>query len=433
MPLQLRRQLLGDRYGDYNFLADPTASAPLVYPFSELPARKTVRDDRWFQPSSGLATFVFDIAATHPRILRLSSSGPANVSHLLPQSGLPIIARFSRINSLPDTDGSRYILANPDTIVASQTVSWLTGNFVQLSASNPGTRWRVGLETPHTGGTIHCSEVKCWEFLDLDPYLSDALAFDRSTEVFTAPMGRFFTGRGAWLKEKSLQINLLIPRSETTVLAQLQSLLTPDPRHPLELFVDDFLWKIAPQSVHITPQGGLLLAVTLTCQLLSDSGIYQDRYRHLYGFWTSLPMTGTITTEQSTVHLPAEVRISLPANHGASYLRIICQPADRMMTVTLSPTGPGDVVIFRENGLVFRYDPTFQGQPGSWTDITAQLKLKDAAGNEITNGPPLLHPTTNRVTVDLLDSSFNRLPSLPSGYGLLTVAWNERKAELTVA
>ncbi len=434
MPVHLRRQLLGDAYGDYNFLADPSASEPFVYPFAESAARKTVRDDRWFQPAPGCASFPFDMAATHPKVLRLSASVATNVSHLLTQSGLPVIVRFDRIYSLgTPTDGTRYILANPDTVVASATEPMAGTDSVELTSLTPGTRWRVGLETPSGGGTIYCAEVKAWEFLDLEPFLSSLFFFDASGDVFTVPFGRSFSGRGAWLREKSFRMELLISRSDPTTLSYLQALMTPDPQHPLELFFDSYLWKVAPLSWRIRPLGPLVLSVSLEMRFLSDCGLFQDRYRVLFGGWNSLPVTHTVTPTQATIPMPAEIRVSLPDNHGGSYLRVICQPADQMMTLAISPSQVGRVFVFRENGSVWRYDRSLEGQTGPLRDVTSQLKLRDLSGNEITNGPPLLHPTDNRVTVELLDSSFNRLSSLPTNTsGILSVAWTERKGELTL-
>jgi len=420
VPIELRRLLIGDPYGDFNFLKFPNETSPIIesYPTEAMYISTT---EKWLQRAN-VGSFRGGIRSLHSRYMRAiygtSPSGVA-VSHAAPSFGAGAVARFG-LGSNPAL-GGRFVLGNPDGVA---TVTPTSGNtFYEVRWTQPAQGWwRVAVNIPASGGTQDLDEVRLWEFIDIESYLEDLIPADSDTEVFQMPFGRYFVGTHYRWTAKRLIITLLFSRTEMTLRKQLEGLLTkPSARYPLELFVDGYLFRCAPASLKFEPVGGLVVRAVIELQLLQPYGYHQNRYvvasPPTYPS-SSEPIRISVGNDLITAETPCEVRVNPGSAVNGYKIRVRVVPADQTAVFVLNGTEAGKVISFREDGKVYIAS---KGTPTPVADVTNQVDISSQL-------PFVLHPGTNFVFVEYLDSNNNPLSdTIP---WQIACAYNPRTGEV---
>jgi hypothetical protein len=420
VPIELRRLLIGDPYGDFNFLKFPSETNPIIesYPPVTHYQRTT---EKWFQQVS-VGSFLGGIRSLHLRYMRASYGTTelgVSVSHAAPSFAAGAVARFG-LGGNPAL-GGLFVLGNPNGVTSVTPTSGNT--FYELRWTQPAQGWwRVAVGVPASGGTQDLDEVRLWEFLDLEPYLEDLIPADSDTEVFQMPFGRYFVGTHYRWTAKRLTITLLFSRTETTLRKQLEGLLTkPSARYPLELFIDGYLFRCAPASLRFEPAGGLVARAVIELQLLQPYGYHQNRYLTVspptYPS-SSQPIWISVGNDLITAETPCEVRVNPGSSVNGYKIRVRVVPSDQTAIFVLNGTEAGKVISFREDGKV---NIASRGAATTVDDVTNRVDISSQL-------PFVLHPGTNLVFVEYLDSNNN--PLSDTTLWEIACAFNPRTGEV---
>jgi hypothetical protein len=419
VPIELRRLLIGEPYGDFNFLKFPNNTTPITPLYVGTDYQQTT--NRWFQRMN-IGSFLGGIRSLHSRYMR-ASYGPSagvSVSHAAPSFAAGAVARFG-LGSNPALAG-QFVLGNPDGVASVTPTSGNT--FYELRWTQPAQGWwRVAVFLPASGGTQDLDEVRLWEFIDIEPYLEDLIPADSDTEVFQMSFGRYFVGMHYRWTAKRLTITLLFSRTATTLRKQLEGLLTkPSARYPLELFVDGYLFRCAPASLRFEPVGGLVVRAVMELQLLQPYGYHQNRYLTVspptYPS-SSQPIRILVGNDLITAETPCEVRVNPGSAVNGYKIRVRVVPSDQTAVFVLNGTEAGKVISFREDGKVYiasKETATTVADVTNQVDISSQL-------------PFVLHPGTNLVFVEYLNSNNN--PLSDTTLWQIACAFNPRRGEVT--
>ena len=421
VPIELRRLLIGDPYGDFNFLKFPNETNPITEPYSSATYYQRTTE-RWSQRAN-IGSFLGGIRSLHSRYMRASygtSASGVAVSHAAPSFAAGAVARFG-LGGNPALGGS-FVLGNPDGVAGVTPTSGNT--FYELRWTQPAQGWwRVTVNIPASGGTQDLDEVRLWEFIDIEPYLEDLIPADADTEVFQMPFGRYFVGTHYRWTAKRLTITLLFSRTKTTLRKQLEGLLTkPSVRYPLELFVDGYLFRCAPASLRFEPVGGLVVRAVMELQLLQPYGYHQNRYvvasPPTYPSFSE-PIRLSVGNTLITAETPCEVRVNPGSAVNGYKIRVRVVPADQTAIFVLNGTEAINVISFREDGKVYIAS---RGTATTVADVTNQVDISSRL-------PFVLHPGTNLVFVEYLDSNNN--PLTDATLWQISCAFNPRCGEVT--
>jgi hypothetical protein len=179
-------------------------------------------------------------------------------------------------------------------------------------------------------------------------------------------------------------------------------LTKPSARYPLELFIDGYLFRCAPASLRFEPVGGLVVRAVIELQLLQPYGYHQNRYLTVspptYPS-SSEPLWILVGNDLITAETPCEVRVNPGSSVNGYKIRVRVVPADQTAIFVLNGTEAGKVISFREDGKVYiasKETATTVADVTNQVDISSQL-------------PFVLHPGTNLVFVEYLDSNNNPL------------------------
>jgi hypothetical protein len=419
VPIELRRLLIGDPYGDFNFLKFPDKTSPRgsLYIFGTYYQQTTAE---WFQLSN-VGSFRGGIRSLHLRYMRASygtSQGGVGVNHAAPSFAAGAVARFG-LGSNPALEGA-FLLGGGGLVqpTSENTYYEIRGPFP------PSTGWwRITVLLFPSGGTQDLDEVRLWEFIDIEPYLEDLIPADSDTEVFQTPFGRYFVGTHYRWTAKRLTITLLFSRTEATLRKQLEGLLTkPSARYPLELFVDGYLFRCAPASLKFEPVGGLVVRAIMELQLLQPYGYHQNRYLTVspptYPL-SNQPIRMLVSNDLITAETPCEIRVNPGSSVNGYKIRVRVVPADQTAIFVLNGTEADKVISFREDGKVYiasKDTATTVADVTNQVDISSQL-------------PFVLHPGTNFVFVEYLNSNNN--PLSDTNLWQIACAFNPRCGEVT--
>jgi len=422
VAIELRRLLIGDPYGDYNFLRFPTETTPVSEQYlATTPYVGTM--EKWLQRES-IGSFIGGIYSLYLRFLRASygvnQEGFA-VDHAAPSFAAGAVARFG-LGGNP-TNGGRFILGDPNGRVWVNPTSGNT--YYELRWSQPAQGWwRVAVGLPSSGGTQDLDEVRLWEFIDIEPYLEELIPSDADTEVFQMPFGRYFVGTHYRYTSKRLTLTLLFSRTETTLRRQIEGLLTkPSPRYPLELFVDGYLFRCAPASLRFEPVGGLVVRAVIELQLLQPYGYHQNRYITVSSPTypsDSEPIRISVGNNLVTAETPCEIRVNPGSSVNGYKIRVRVVPSDQTAVFTLNGIEGGKIISFGEDGKV---RIATKGVATTVADVTNQVDISSQL-------PFVLHPGTNFVFVEYLDSNNN--PISDTSLWQIACAFNPRSGEVTV-
>jgi hypothetical protein len=411
VAIELRRLLIGDPYGDFNFLKFPSAQNPdlLTYTSGNY---YWAKDDRWFR--EGSASFIGGLKSLHARYLRVYGT---RAHHFAPAFGCGAVARLGLGGS--SQLGGSFILGNPFSEVSVTNLQ--NYQYYELRQTNPAQgRWRVSVAAP-SGYQQDLDEVRLWEFINLEPYLEDLIPADSDTEVFQMPFGRYFVGTHYRWTAKRLTITLLFSRTETTLRKQLEGLLTkPSPRYPLELFVDGYLFRCAPASLRFEPAGGIVARAVIELQLLQPYGYYQDRkiaHTGLVYPSSSYPIQ-IYETVSGSVETPCAIRVSPGSVTNGYKIRISLAPSGQKAVYVMGGDEYGKVVSFEEDGRVLL---VWRGSATTVTDVIDRLDISSQV-------PFVLHPGYNVISVEFLDPNDNPLSDSYSWE--ISVAYNHKVGEV---
>jgi hypothetical protein len=411
VPIELRRLLIGDPYGDFNFLKFPSAQNPdlLTYTSGNY---YWAKDDRWFR--EGSASFIGGLKSIHARYLRVYGT---RAHHFAPAFGCGAVARLGLGGS--SQLGGSFILGNPFSEVSVTNLQ--NYQYYELRQTNPARgRWRVSVAAP-SGYQQDLDDLRLWEFINIEPYLEDLIPADSDTEVFQMPFGRYFVGTHYRWTAKRLTITLLFSRTETTLRKQLEGLLTkPSARYPLELFVDGYLFRCAPSSLRFEPAGGIVARAVIELQLLQPYGYYQDRkivHTGLVYPSSSYPIQ-IYETVSGSVETPCAIRVSPGSATNGYKIRISLAPSGQKAVYVMRGDEYGKVVSFEEDGRVLL---ARRGWATIVTDVTDRLDISSQV-------PFVLHPGYNVISVEFLDPNDNPLSDSYSWE--ISVAYNHKVGEV---
>jgi hypothetical protein len=411
VAIELRRLLIGDPYGDFNFLKFPSAQNPdlLTYTSGNY---YWAKDDRWFR--EGSASFIGGLKSIHARYLRVYGT---QAHHFAPAFGCGAVARLGLGGS--SQLGGSFILGNPFSEV--RVTNLQNYQYYELRQTNPAQgRWRVSVAAP-SGYQQDLDDLRLWEFIDIEPYLEDLIPADSDTEVFQMPFGRYFVGTHYRWTAKRLTITLLFSRTETTLRKQLEGLLTkPSARYPLELFVDGYLFRCAPASLRFEPVGGIVARAVIELQLLQPYGYYQDRkiaHTGLVYPSSSYPIQ-IYETVSGSVETPCAIRVSPGSATNGYKIRISLAPSGQKAVYVMGGDEYGKVVSFEEDGRVLL---AWRGSVTTVTDVTDRLDISSQV-------PFVLHPGYNVISVEFLDHNDNPLSDSYSWE--ISVAYNHKVGEV---
>jgi hypothetical protein len=368
-----------------------------------------------------VGSFFGGIRSLHLRYMRASyatSEGGVGANHAAPSFAARAVARFG-LGSDPALEGF-FVLGGAGIVIptSGDTYYEIRGTFPP-----PTGWWRVTVGIPPLGGTQDLDEVRLWEFIDIEPYLEDLIPADSDTEVFQMPFGRYFVGTHYRWTAKRLTITLLFSRTEATLRKQLEGLLTkPSARYPLELFVNGYLFRCAPASLKFEPVGGLVVRAVMELQLLQPYGYHQNRYLTVspptYPL-SNQPIRILVSNDLITAETPCEIRVNPGSSVNGYKIRVRVVPADQTAIFVLNGTEAGKVISFREDGKVYiasKDTATTVADVTNQVDISSQL-------------PFVLHPGTNFVFVEYLDSNNNPLSN--TTLWQIACAYNPRCGEVT--
>jgi hypothetical protein len=411
VAIELRRLLIGDPYGDFNFLKFPSAQNPdlLTYTSGNY---YWAKDDRWFR--EGSASFIGGLRSIHARYLRVYGT---QAHHFAPAFGCGAVARLGLGGS--SQLGGSFVLGNPFSEVSVTNLQ--NYRYYELRQTNPAQgRWRVSVAAP-SGYQQDLDDLRLWEFIDIEPYLEDLIPADSDTEVFQMPFGRYFVGTHYRWTAKRLTITLLFSRTAMTLRKQLEGLLTkPSARYPLELFVDGYLFRCAPASLRFEPVGGIVARAVIELQLLQPYGYYQDRkiaHTGLVYPSSSYPIQ-IYETVSGSVETPCAIRVSPGSATNGYKIRISLAPSGQKAVYVMGGDEYGKVVSFEEDGRVLL---AWRGSATTVTDVTDRLDISSQV-------PFVLHPGYNVISVEFLDPNDNPLSDSYSWE--ISVAYNHKVGEV---
>jgi len=410
VAIELRRLLIGDPYGDYNFLRFPGETGPELLTYNDY---YWAKEGKWFREGDN-ASFLGGLKSLHARYVRVYGT---TVSHFAPTFSCGAVARFGLGGS--SQLGGSFILANPYSEISVTNLQ--NYQYYELRQTNPAQgRWRVSVRAP-LGYQQDLDEIRLWEFIDIEPYLEDMIPADADTEVFQMPMGRYFVGTHYRWTAKRLTITLLFSRTETTLRKQLEGFLTkPSPRYPLELFIDNYLFRCAPASLRFEPVGGIVIRAVIELQLLLPYGYHQDRtISDLEPVYPSNSYPMQIYHEVGgSVETPCEIRIAPGSAYNGFKIRITVAPSGQKVIYTMAGDEYGKVISFQEDGRVLL---AWRGASTSVTDVTERLDISSQV-------PFVLHPGMNVISVEYLDPNDNPIADTYA-WGI-AIAYNKRVGEV---
>ncbi len=395
MPIQLRRVLVGEPHGDYNFLKYPDKTAPELTPYPAGVYEKIVSDAGW-QQYGNYGEFYGGVYSLHLRFLRVQYDGGSmdtDVNHMANASLLPVIARFG-LGAFPQISGNvKYVLGKPNAVV---DIAPTGPGYYQLSYPTSQWRWRFAVAIEETGGTLDLDELRAWEYLDIENYLEELFPYSIETEVFQLPVGRYFAGSHYRVDAKRIMLTLLVPQSHAMFRKQLEEIITPKgAAHPLELFIDDYLFRCAVADFRQEWLSGAVLRYIIELQMVQPHGYHQNRQQN-YIWYTILPLSLSIDNP-ATVETPCEVRLSIDAADTPAFVEIYVQPLNRYVRFQpLSGVTGRQLYSIQEDG---RLLSCAQGSAVTVHDITSRIDITRS------RLPLMLTPGGNMVTVVFKDSN----------------------------
>ncbi len=414
MSIQLRRLLLGETRGDYNFLRYPNRTTPSQLSYQGITNIFIDDDTQWLQEEN-IGTFAGGQYSLHPRFLRVSYAGGVQgvaVSHVGKASALPVIARFG-LGAFPVITGSVfYVLGNPNGV---DDITPTGPGYYQLSYSTHTGWWRFSVEIGPTGGTLDLDELRVWEYLDIEDLIEELFPHSAETEVFQMPAGRYFVGSHYRVVTKRVTLTLLVPQTYSAFRKQLEEILTPKgASHPLELFIDDYLFRCAPAGYSYEWLSGAVLRYIIDLQLLQPHGYHQDRKQE-YTSSTTLPFKLSINNP-STVETPCEVRVNVASYDNPAYIEIYTSPTFRRVRFSTTTFAGSGLYSMQEDG---RLVMCLQGTGVTVQDITSNINVSRS------HVPLMLAPGWNEVTVVFKNSANQDVTSTVSPV-VLNVTFNPR-------
>ena len=418
MPIELRRLLIGDTNGDFNFLRWLTETAAKLRQYS--PEYDQPHDISHWWRGNYFGNFLGGVRSLHLRYLRVTYGGGDQgivVSHYAPAFGCGAVARFGL--GLASIVGGSFVLGDPND---RASINPNGPGYYELRWNQPAQAWRVSVAIGPSGGTQDLDEVRLWEFLDIEPYLDELIPSQSETEVFQMPHGRYFKGSHYRWEQKRLTVSLLVPRSETTFRRQLEALLTrPSPSFPLELFIDNYLFRCAPIGLSSEPVGGQLLRIVLELALLQPYGYFHTRRYAVTAETypnTTVPITLSVNNAESDVEVPCEVRVYVGNAVNGYKIRVSVSPMQQQAVYVMDGTESGKVLSFQEDGRVLLAS---RGSATTVIDVTHRLETKSQL-------PLTLLPETNLVFLERLDNNNN--PTSDTAYWQLACFFNPRIGEV---
>jgi len=342
-------------------------------------------------------------------------------SHLTKATSLPVKARFGLGLSPITSGGVSYVLGNPDGVAS--TVPTGPGYYELTYSSHTG-RWRLGVQIGPSGGTLDLDELRVWEYLDIEPYLEELIPAESATEVFQMPFGKYFAGTHYRWSSKRMVVSLLVPYGETNFRKQLEALMAPlgltGRAHPLELFVDNYLFRCAPNGLRKEWVSGMVLRYILDLQLLLPFGYHQNR-SIVRTFGTSLPF-GLTVNNPGTTETPCEVRVSIP--NTAVPARFSIFVSGTATFADIKPTYSSYEVVYsiQESGRVLVANRSSSGT--TVVDKTSNLQPSSRV-------PLLLAPGDNVIVLRFFDSNDNEITT-PGGTITLSCTFNPRVGEVVL-
>lgn len=418
MPIELRRLLIGDTSGDFNFLRYPNLYSPKVPTYDSGFFEFHEDDTQWIRRATS-ANFTGGLRSLWLRYMRIVDVSGASVDHLAPAFGAFGVVRFG-LGGAPMVSG-RYVLGVPYTVA---TITPTAQGYYELRCNQPAQRWRVAAEIVSQSGSavLDLDEVRLWEYVDIEPYLDELISSQTDTEVFQMPYGRYFSGTHYRYASKQLTVALLVPRSETQFLRMLDSLLTkPSRKFPLELFIDNYLYRCALSNYQVEPVGGALKRVVIELRLLRPYAYHQDR---LFSVSTmqypssAAPVMHQVTNSLSDVETPCEVRVMIGNAQSGYKVRVTVTPSGQQAVFVMSGNESASLLSFSEDGRVLL---GIQGGGTTVEDVTSRLEVQSQV-------PFVLHPGVNTIIVERLDSNNN--PTNDSAYWQIAVDYNPRIGEV---
>ena len=433
VPIELRRALISDAFGDYNFLRFPNE----VRPF---PQYRTDRHDRWCvnHPSYAPYTaFIGGVTSLHLRYLKVETPGGVHVlaDHWCPSFGIlggepwANVMKASTM-ALVGVGGELAFLSNvvwhiwdaildPDDearAAPSQPFSYAR-LYTHLTPKGGG--WGSGIRVYTDGYLLTLDELRVWERVDIEPYLEDLIPFNGETEVFQQPFGRYFVGTHARPTRKGVTLTFLFSRSDD-FRTNLQKLLAfPDHRYPLELFVDGYLFRVALAGWRIEPVGGLVLRAILDLTFLRPYGFHEERKVIASNPSPLGNPLRLFVNYNGTVEGPCEVRFVPGSAINGYKVRLFNSASGQRVTYQMAGDESGKVISVQENGKVLM---ATVGQPTTVTDVTYRLSLDSQV-------PLRLHPGLNILGLEFLDANDNHVND--TNPWRLVCAFNPRCGEVT--
>ncbi len=410
MPIELRRALISDVWGDWDVMRELSKTAPDPIARNLTYSQDAEISDRWRRDGDGVT---FQVSAL-TRVLRLTSTAARSAHHYAPSSLLPAKVRvYLALPAPPAT----LELGNPET-QAILSVS-TAGNY-ELTASPPGSRWRVAVKIDGGGSNRDALifRTQLWEYLDLEPWLDDIWTTDTSTQVVTVP--KLFTFKGSHFRTtgKTIEAVLLVPRTASAFVSQLEDLLSfrSPHRFPLELFIDGFLWRVGVSRFSQSLISGTLYEVRLSFTVLSPFARSHD-FRRVISSTTSLPFQLTTTRPSSLAPTPLSFSVRLSSGASPATIRFTLQPVNA--SVSFNPD--------QVNGL-YNYWFSESGKLFSALEGASVVTEKTPLLSSPSPVPFRLLPGTNVLTVEFLDRSGNQITSVPNPVWV-SFFWFDRTAE----
>jgi hypothetical protein len=433
VPIELRRALISDAFGDYNFLRFPNEIRPF-------PDYRTDLHDRWCVSHRSYApytAFIGGVTSLHLRYLKVETPGniPVLADHWCPSFGIlggdpwtnvmrastmALVGVGGELQFSPGTVWHIWdaVLDDEDEFQAapSQPFSYAR---LYTAWSPQGGGWGSGIRLYTDGYLLTLDELRVWERVDIEPYLEDLIPFNGETEVFQQPFGRYFVGTHARPTRKGVTLTFLFSRSDD-FRTNLQKLLAfPDHRYPLELFVDGYLFRVALEGWRIEPVGGLVLRAILDLTFLRPYGFHEER-KVIASNPSPLGNPLIVSVNYNgTVEGPCEVRFVSGSAINGYKVRLFNSASGQRVTYQMAGDESGKVISVQESGKVLM---ATVGQPTIVTDVTHRLSLDSQV-------PLRLHPGLNILGLEFLDANDNHVND--TNPWRLVCAFNPRCGEVT--
>jgi hypothetical protein len=433
VPIELRRALISDAFGDYNFLRFPNEIRPF-------PEYRTDRHDRWCVSHPAYApytAFIGGVTSLHLRYLKVETPGniPVLADHWCPSFGIiggdpwANLKRASTMalvgvgGELQFSSGvvwhiwdAALDLDDEYQAAPSQPFSYAR---LYTAATPQGGGWGSGIRIYAGGYLLTLDELRVWERVDIEPYLEDLIPFNGETEVFQQPFGRYFVGTHARPTRKGVTLTFLFSRSDD-FRTNLQKLLAfPSLRYPLELFVDGYLFRVALNGWRIEPVGGLVLRAILDLTFLHPYGFHEKRQVIASNPSPLGYSLQVFVNYNGTVEGPCEVRFVPGSAINGYKVRLFNSASGQRVTYQMAGDENGKVISVQESGKVLM---ATVGQPTTVTDVTHRLSLDSQV-------PLRLHPGLNILGLEFLDANDNHVND--TNHWRLVCAFNPRCGEVT--